>query len=205
MIRQLILPLLATIGLAGCASSQSVEIKRDHSEQAFTATFDRAFYSQAVDGQLDVILIANGANDSAVDKPLATTSEKSVRQVVHLRVLWQKPRGYRIDNPSANNATITWHVVAGPNDRLTYTGAGWARVSIDDGEADLDIRNATLTIARVVGQIEDPLKRATFAGEVTAKRSDAAVRSYLDEIASYTQSDSATALSGPPARGQAIP
>ncbi len=192
--------------LTGCASTQqSLNVHREYSEEQFTATFDRAFFSKATDGQLDVILITDGPGNAAINQPLAMTRGRSVRQVVHMRVLWQSPRDTRVDNPSANNAVITWHVVASANDRLTYTGAAWARVSVDEEEADLDIRRATIAISSMTGSIDDPLKRATIDGMITARRADATVRSYLDELASLGEPSAATALTGPPARGGPIP
>lgn len=200
-----ILPILAVL-LIGCESSQqSLSIRRDHSDQKFTASFDRAYFSQAIDGQLDVILLSDGAGDAAVDRPLTTRDDKSVRQVVHMRVLWQHPRGLKIDNPSSSNAMVKWHVVASPSDRLTYSGSCWTRVSIDDDEAEFDIRNASVAISQMVGQIDDPLKRASFAGDIIATRSDATVRSYLEELATLDRRDDATANLGPPARGNQTP
>lgn len=188
--------LLSILGISGCGSStQTVELRRDHSDQVFAVTFDRAFYLQTSDGQLEVVLVSGGPSKSSTNQPLVTSGEKSVRQIVHLKILWQKPRGYRIDNPAATNSTLTWYVIAGPHDRLIYTGSAWTRASQNQGSVELDIRNATLTINRVVGQVQDPLKRVTFAGTLMARRSETAVRSFVEELASYRSTDSSTALS----------
>ncbi len=195
MLKKIVIPSLLALMAVGCESSskQALHIHRDHSDQKFTANFDRVYFSQAIDGQLDVILLADGAGDASVDRPLTTKDDQSVRQVVHMRVLWQHPRGLRIDNPSASNGMINWHVVASPSDRLTYSGSCWVRVSVDGDEAELDIRNANVAIRQMVGHIDDPLKRATIAGEVIARRSDATVRSYLEELATLARRDEATA------------
>lgn len=191
---------LLFLGVAGCSSSaQTVQLRRDHSDQIFLARFDRAFYTETPDGQLEVILVSDGHSESAINKPLSTASDQSVRQIVHMKVLWKKPRGYRIDNPAATNSTLTWYVIAGPDDRLIYTGSAWTRVNRDQDSVELDVRNATLTIHRIVGQIEDPLKRATFEGTLVARRSETAVRSFLEELAGYRSTDSRTVLSNPPA------
>jgi hypothetical protein len=110
-------------------------------------------------------------------------------------VLWTNPRGIRLDNPSASNAMVTWHVIASDQDRLAYAGSAWTKVSVDGNEATLDIRNADVAIRQIVGGCEDPLKRAKLTGEVVATRADKTVKSYLDEIAGLEKSQ-ATALSG---------
>jgi hypothetical protein len=153
---------------------------------------------------MDVILLADGAGKSTVGQPLPTQAQQSVRQVVHIRVLWQKPGGVRLDNPSATNAMIDWHVIASPRDRLTYFGSCWAYADIDGNEAELDIRNATLSISQVEGAIDDPLKRASVSGFVTLRRADATVKSYLTELSALRSVPPAT-TPGPPARGETVP
>jgi hypothetical protein len=197
------LPILLALG---CESSrQALDVRRDHSDQRYTAHFDRAYFSQAADGQLDVILLSDPAHNAAVDRPLAQGDRDGVRQVVHVRVIWSDPRALRLDNPSSSNAMIQWHVVAGASDRLTYAGSCWVRADVDDDEAELDIRNAVVAIRDVVGQVDDPLKRATLEGSVTATRNDGIVRTYLSELATLPVKDLQTALSGPPARAPMTP
>lgn len=198
MTPRIFLWLLIFLGTVGCSSAtQTLQLRRDHSDQVFTASFDRAFYAQTADGQFDVVLVSNGHSESAVNQPLVTASDRSVRQIVHIKVLWQKPRGYRIDNPAATNSTFTWYVISGPSDRLIYVGSAWTRITRDQDSIELDVRNASLTINRIVGQLEDPLKRARFEGTIVARRSEAAVRSFLDELSGYHSTDSSTVLSDP--------
>lgn len=191
--------------LCGCASDRpALQVHRAYSNDRFTATFDRAYFSQSMDGQMDVILLSDGAGQASVDQPLPTQAEQSVRQVVHVRVLWQKPGGLRLDNPSATNAMIDWHVIASPHDRLTYSGSCWAYADVDGDQAELDIRNATLSIAQVEGAMDDPLKRASVSGQITLKRADATVKSYLTELSALRPQQRVT-LPGPPARGVSTP
>jgi hypothetical protein len=158
------LPLLSLALLAGCAAAPpSLNVQRDQSTEKFVAKFDRAYYSTASDGQVNLILIADGAGALAtIDRPLETSTASSVRQIVHVRVLWQQSRAMRLDNPSAANAAVQWHVIASPDDRITYAGSAWAALSASGDEAEFDLRNASVSIAQVVGQISDPLKRATL-------------------------------------------
>ena len=185
--------------LSGCSANQpALTVQRDRSAEKFISRFDRAYFSQASDGQLNVVLITDGAGALAtIDRPLETGTTASVRQIVLLRVLWQQTRGLRLDNPSASNATVQWHVISSPDDRVTYTGSGWVQAQIDGDEAEIDLRNANVSIAQIVGNINDPLKRATLDGVLTAKRSDLAVKSYLDELADLAPPKSPVSESRP--------
>src|SRR5262245_41397970 len=92
--------LLAALGLTGCASAPAeFDVRSEQSSDQFTNQFDRAFYSLSVDGQMDLILIADHTEASSTDRPLTTTGQASVKQIVHLHVLWQQPKALRIDNP----------------------------------------------------------------------------------------------------------
>jgi hypothetical protein len=198
---------LAAALLTGCSASQpSLLVQRAGTDTSYSANFDRAYFSQANDGQVDVVLLSDGRGPSEeVDRPLQTSADHTVRQVVHLRVLWANPRGIRLDNPSASNSMVEWHVIASPVDRLTYAGSAWAKVDIDGDEAKLDIRNASVAIRRIVGACDDPLKRANLSGTVTAKRADATVRSYLDEIVRLGENSEATAQAGSMHRSPSMP
>ena len=183
--------LLFAAALAGCtAASPTLLVQRAETGASYDAKFDRAYFSQSADGQIDVVLLSDGQGASpAVDRPLETSDRQTVRQVVHLRVLWSNPRGIRLDNPSASNATIDWHVIVSPKDRVSYTGAAWAKADIDGDVAELDIRNATVSISQLSGHTDDPLKRASLSGTFTARRAEATVQSYIDEIARFERSD----------------
>ena len=185
--RRVFVLLLATLTL-GCASAPEISVRSEQTSERYTATFDRALFSQNKDGQIDLILLS-GEGDGEPGMPLRETRDGQVRQMVHLRVLWTPRNTIRLDSPSAGNAVINWHVVADANDRLSYKGACWAEVDIDDDEAEVDLRNAVMSISRSVGSVNDPLKRATLDGNFTATRADAVVQSYVTELAAIEQAD----------------
>ncbi len=183
---------------AGCASEQpSLSVRSDQTDAQYVATFDRALFTQAGDGQVDLILISGApGKDASVELPLQANHKQSVQQVVHMRVLWAPRKSIRIDSPSASNASIDWHVIAGATDHLSYTGSCWAKVDIDGDEAEVDLRNATITVRHVTGNVTDPLKRAKLEGSFVATRADSAVRTYMSELATLDQT-STTAMVRP--------
>jgi hypothetical protein len=200
-----LLSLSALMLLTGCAASgPELAITRDAGGE-YVAHFDRACFSQTTDGQLDLLLIAHGAgSNAAVNRPLETTNRKAIEQIVHVRVLWQHPRDVKLDNPSASNAMIQWHVIGSPQDRIVYSGSCWTRIAVDGDTAKVELREASVSISKVVGDMHDPLKRATLEGKLVAQRSDATVQSYLEELASMDHSNS-TAQFGPPTRSPVAP
>jgi hypothetical protein len=203
MIRLLLLLPLTLMALGCAASGPSLEVTREGGE-AYVANFDRAIFSRSADGQLDLILLAHGAGGEAtVDRPLQTRTDRAIEQIVHVRVLWQHTRNVRLDNPSASNAMIEWHIRASPEDRVTYSGACWASIDVEGDEAEVELRRATVTISHVNGKLHDPLKRAMLEGEFVAMRSDATVQSYLEELAARHRDRAA--LSGPPVRSAVNP
>jgi len=197
MFRSFTLSALLCFGVAGCATdAPSLSVRSEQTNDHYTATFDRAIFSQNQDGQIDLILLAGGkTNDDGTGLPITASNDQSVRQVVHLRVLYEARNTIRVDSPSAGNAVLTWNVLAGADNRLSYNGSCWAKVKIDGNEADVDIRNAVVSIRRSVGQMNDPLKRASLEGEFVATRADLAVKTYLTELATLEQASQTAAVS----------
>lgn len=192
----LTLTLLLAALTTGCATeSPTISVRSEQNDAQYVAHFDRAIFSQATDGQVDLVLIAGApGKDANIEMPLQASRTQAVQQVVHMRVLWAPRKSIRIDSPSASNTTVNWHVIAGSNDHLTYSGACWAKVDIDGDEAEVDLRNATITISSVSGNVADPLKRATLEGKFVATRSDSAVRTFLSELAALDQKSNSTAM-----------
>jgi len=200
--------LLAGIsGLAGCSHDNAaamLDVHRDHAGVDYTAKFDRALFTQSSAGQVDVILLQGSGRDPSIDRPLSADEKGGVQQVVHVKVLWNPTRTIRLDSPSASNAFIDWHVVAGEKNRVSYTGSCWAMTDIDGDEATIDLRNATVTLSSITGNMSDPLRRASLTGKIKAKRADALVESYVAQIDQLNHK-SATAMSEPTPRHQTMP
>ena len=168
---------LIALALTGCSSTPetgtaSLNVRRASGGEQFTADFDRALFSNTIDGQTDLVLLR--------DTPAG--SGPGVQQAVHVTVFWQPTRTIRLDSPSAGNAMIDWVVSAGDTDKIVYGGSCWARVSIDGDEAAVDLREADVTVRQRTGRLADPLTRAKLAGKFVAKRADAVVKAYVDDI-----------------------
>ena len=187
------------LGLTGCASDDGMahlNVQKLSNDEQFTTSFERALFTESPGGTTDLVLLTGDANP-AIDGAVAGGA--ACRQVVHVRVLWTPTRTIRVDSPSSGNAMIDWVVSADDKNKVTYTGSCWARVSVDGDEASVDLRGATINVRQITGTMTDPLQRATLAGKFTAKRSDAVVRAYIDEMNAADHHE-ATAISNPPAR-----
>ena len=195
---------LGTMLLGGCASDDGtarLNVHRSQSDEQYVASFDRAVFSETKNGQVDLILLSGGAGVAQGSQPVLASADQSggdsgVKEIIHLRVLWEPTRTIHLDSPSASNTSVDWHIIADANDRISYTGYCWAMVNIDGDEAKIDLRNATVSVSQVLGNMQDPLKRAQLSGKFIATRSDAMVRSYLMQLAAIDHS-SATALVTP--------
>ena len=186
---------LLLFALTGCASTDGtarLNVRGGPDDANYTTTFDRAYFAES-GGATDLILRTGDADGAG----------PAVRQVVHLRVLWQPTKTIRVDSPSAANAMIEWSVVADDRDRLTYAGNCWANVSVDGNTATVDLRDAEVSVRKVVGQVNDPLRHARLAGRFTAVRSDVSVRASLDELAALDATGPAAAAATVPVEPQA--
>ncbi|MGC4032140.1 MAG: hypothetical protein QM754_10490 [Tepidisphaeraceae bacterium] len=182
MRKLLALPLLAALAFTGCSSDDGMarlNVRQNATDNQFVATFERALFTQN-DGQTDVILLSGTGQTAGGEGAIANNN--SARQVVHVKVLWQPTRTIRVDSPSAGNAMIDWQVIAGDSDHVAYAGSCWAKVTVDDDEATIDIRQANVSVKQVTGHMIDPLKHATVDGVFVAKRADATVRSYISDL-----------------------
>lgn len=185
------------LGLTGCAADDGMahlSVQKSASDDQFVASFDRALFTESPGGVTDLVLLSGEQLPTSPD-----AAGRAVRQVVHVRVLWNPTRTIRLDSPSAGNAMVDWTISAGDTDRVTYTGSCWARVSVDGDEADVDLREATVSVRQVKGQMADPLQRAKLSGKFVAKRSDATVRTYVEEIAASARRSETAALPRPAA------
>lgn len=187
------------LGLSGCASDDGLThltVQKTASDEQFTTTFERALFTESGNGAVDLVLLSGEANPAIEG---AVAGGQGVRQVVHVRVLWAPTRTIRVDSPSSGNAMIDWQISASDKDRIAYTGNCWARVNVDGDEAEVDLREATINVSHVTGNMNDPLTRAKLNGKFVAKRSDAVVRAYVEEL-NNAGHKTATALKTTPAK-----
>jgi len=180
--------LLAPIGLAaclvGCASGpppQELTLQSSAQKQTFSQQFASAYLSRGGDGDVDVVLV-----DQAAQQRLdGRQGSAPTQQVMHLRVLWNPKRDQKADHNSASNATVHWYVMgntpASEGDVLEY--AGTAFVSIDDSTpAELTIRNASVHPVACRGDLCDPVGPSIISGTIHAHSNRQRVRQVLSSV-----------------------
>lgn len=172
---RVVIPLGLAGAMAGCAAEpppQELTLNCGGQRQAFVQQFARAYMSRDGEGNVDVVLVDQAA-ERHLDAPTIASPgrEPPVRQVMHLRVLWNPKRDQKTDHSVASNATVHWYVLGNTpstaSDVLEY--AGTAFVAIEDSEpAELTIRNAAVHPVACRGGLCDPVGASTLNGTVKA-------------------------------------
>ena len=181
--------LLATVG--GCASGPSEPQLTLHStvgNRTLSPQFSSAYVTRDRNGDTDVVLLdraAEGLMDGSRDTA-------PVRQVMHIRVLWNARSDMAGEHASASNASVHWYVMrnntASACDVLEYAGTAFIVASPADGATELQIRNATIRPVACRGGLCDPIGSTTFQGAVRAIDDGRRVRQALDSVRSAVAS-----------------
>jgi hypothetical protein len=183
---------LATIVGGGCAgrpSNATLQLKPGAAPtETYLQRFDEAYAVRRANGETDVVL------------RVASSPERDLGQVMHLRVLWKPMRGTKTDQPSTTNAVIDWYVTGRPDaagrpEMLHYAGAGFVTTSASRDSVWVAVKNASLKLASRRGNLKDPVSPATLKGAfhatVNADR--------VDEALAGVKSDARAARAGIPA------
>ena len=185
--RVALLLVVATL-LVGCAH-KTPQLKVYPSEGLpFTQRFPRGFLSINELGDSEIVLISEGTENQhrQQGKILYPTNVGSVKQIVHIRILWKPLPGTRADQPTATNATINWYVRSNlpgeENDKLDYSGAGFVAVYPNKRGAHIVIKNANLALRQRSGEIQDPFNKPYISGSFDVLRNDGVVRDVLAQL-----------------------
>ena len=178
----LLLPaLLALVG--GCSSSKSnLTLRSIEDGQKYSQRFSKAYATRGSAGNYDIVLL----KDSKAENEEG--SECDVRQVMHVRVLWQPLPGAKPDHPSATNAVLHWYVLGenGGDDAaagfVEYEGAGFVVIDRSGKTAKLSIRNASLKPTGAHGAVCDPIGPTRLSGTVVARMNQARVNELLSDV-----------------------
>jgi len=149
---------------AGCSSDPTLRLTSARDHRTYTQSFTSAYAAREADGDVDVVLL---------DEPTSDSAPAPVRQVMHIRMLWNPTRDLKADHNSASNATVHWYVLGNQTqtraDVLEYSGTAF--VSLDDsgGSTELTIGSATLKPAACRGAMCDPVGPSSVHGTFTAR------------------------------------
>jgi hypothetical protein len=211
------------MALSGCASNAPpkpavLSLESAASGRTFAQTFPHAYFSQADDGDREIILINDGfvAVKHTTGGPLQPVATLPLQQIMHVKILWNPLPDTRTDAPSATNAVIDWTITSArpgqTGDSLHYRGAGLVQVDGGYQRLTLTIRNATIEPTGHTGSLVDPLGTCRLNGTFTAMRNDGLVQSTIADLQGAPEGHSAEASAemsptndGPPPRAPSAP
>lgn len=188
--------LLLLASAPGCShDSADLRLTSLQNKANFRQQFTKAYYSKGEDGDTEIVLLSDAADSSDGSPRVAKAggaidSSASVRQVMHLRVLWRPSPGTKQSHPSYTNAGIHWYVLGGSatTDVLEYTGAGFVSLSDSPLGTQVTIKNATLKpVENPRCKLNDPVGQSRLTGTFFATRSAKRVSDVLAEVQSAAQ------------------
>jgi len=167
---------------AGCGHDQQLTLRSMQRGQTFSQPFTAAYCSRDGSGDTDVVLVDRAAEGSLDGHQTAAP----VRQVMHIRVLWQPMHDTKADHPSASNATIHWYVMGNTPERsadvLEYAGTAFVVMNGSEDGTELTIRNASVQPVACRGELCDPVGTTAVAGTIHAGKSPRRVRQALSDV-----------------------
>lgn len=179
----LLLPTLL-LGGAGCASQsgQQLTVQCQRQGRAFSQGVAAAYLSRAGDGDTDIVLL-DSSSKQCMD---GVRCDAPVRQVMHIRVLWNPARDLKADHSSASNATIHWYVMGNTPDSgadvLEYAGTGFVLLDDTDAGTELTIRSAAVRAVACHGKLCDPVGPSNIHGAVHVVSDQQRVRLALSQV-----------------------
>ena len=182
---------LVALTAAGCKSGKTdMRVTSLQTRQQYVQTFEEGYARHNAAGDVDVVVTKEFRPLNRVVGGERTTGsaageklDHNLRQVLHVRVLWQPMRGTKTDSPTATNATLSWYVFddVGQPRMIEYSGAAFVDVSRKGGKTILAVRNATLKPTGRAGDLNDPIGPAKVHGRIVAKNSRLRVEDLLSE------------------------
>jgi len=192
MLSTRLLPLLILALLAGCGSKHSrLNVKSLDNSVRLDQSFGLSAMARDQNGDYDLVLVSQGLEqrrsiwsrtasalnpvswfrDQPAGQPLTPAAGAPVRQVIHLKIHWRPRAGASPENPAASNATVRWVVFGTPEpsttteDIVEYQGTAFARPFFERGGYTVVLQAGRLKLARLSGQMNDPLGPSTFRGK----------------------------------------
>jgi hypothetical protein len=166
--------------LAGCAGhAGGITLTSMRTHEHYDQGFADAYLCHNTNGDLDIVLI-----DSATAQSLAgQTSAAPVRQILHLRVLWQPERDLKVSDAAASNASVHWYVLGGqPKGILEYTGTAFVSTTSFSDLIRVHVQNAQVKALPTTAGLYDPVGPSKLEGAVFAHENAKIVNQLLNEI-----------------------
>jgi hypothetical protein len=173
---------LAITGLsAGCAghSAGGITLTSMRTHAQYDQGFAEGYLCHNANGDLDIVLV-----DAATAQSLAGQSSAApVRQMLHLRVLWQPERDLKVTDLAASNASVHWYVIGGkPKGVLEYTGTAFVSTTSFSGLVRVHVQNAQVKALPTTAGLYDPVGPSKLEGAVFAHEDAGIVNQLLNQL-----------------------
>jgi hypothetical protein len=158
----------AGVGCAAQAGGPQLTLHSTAQNCNFSKQFSHAYLSRDVNGDTEVVMLDRAAEGALQD----VSDGVPVRQVIHIRVLWNARSDMASEHMSASNAAVHWYVMgnttASAGDVLEYAGTAFIVVDQQSNGTELQIRNASMRPVACRGGLCDPIGSTTFQGTIRA-------------------------------------
>jgi hypothetical protein len=169
----------AGMGCAGQSTQPKLTLHSAAQNRDLCEQFSHAYVTRNLNGDTEVVML-----DRAAEGALQGVSDSvPVRQVMHIRVLWNARSDMASEHMSASNAAIHWYIMgnttASAGDVLEYAGTAFIVVDQQANQTELQIRNASMRPVACRGGLCDPIGPITFQGTIRATENSQRVRQAL--------------------------
>jgi len=169
---------------AGCSSAKpTLSLTSAEGGHQFEQTFASAYASKTPEGS-DVVLACSDAV-TPEESPAKVDRACTLRQIMHIRVLWAPDGPMKVAGPASTNATIHWYVFTDDARRpamIEYSGTGLVLLDPSDDTTTIKVRNASLKPVSGEGRLNDPIGATRFEAKFEAANDPQKVRDVLSEI-----------------------
>jgi hypothetical protein len=140
-------------------------------------------------GDYEVVLLddpIDRAEQGDAGQPLSEQRVPPLKQILHIRLLWQPLPGTRPDSPAATNASLHWYVLGGATAQGTslihYTGTAFVAIALNGHGADVTIHNGLLNSTERRGELVDPLKSFRIDGKFEATENESRLNEIMEDV-----------------------
>lgn len=170
---------LLPLGALGCSAPQEsadLTIRSLGQKQEYNQCFPQAYAGRDQHGDYDVVL--------ACSPTQVASGHATLRQLMHIRVLWAPDGAVKVDGPVTTNAAIHWYVFTESRtpELIEYSGTGMVTIEPDGAMTNVKVENASLNPTFNRGDLTDPIGPSRFGGKIVARTSRARVNELLSEV-----------------------
>lgn len=176
---------LAGVGCASSAARPTLSLTSAEGDHKFEQKFASAYAARTPEGSDVVLVCSDEVTPESAGAVAKTDRACSLRQIMHIRVLWAPDGPMKVGGPASTNATIHWYVFTDDARRprmIEYSGTGLVLLDPSDDTIGIKVRNASLKPVSGEGRLNDPIGATRFEGKFVAANDPRKVGDLLSEV-----------------------